>query len=84
MPGAANQVRVTVQGRTHEDVEEVRAYLTKDDANGKNSEQIVGRLNVIAYDQEIRNLVLAPVNNPYWRKRHACAISFFDLDSSLL
>ncbi len=63
MPGAANQVRVTVQGRTHEDVEEVRAYLTKDDANGKKSEQTVGRLNVIAYDQEIRNLVLVPVNN---------------------
>ncbi len=35
MPGAANQVRVTVQGRTYEDVEEVRASLTKDDANGK-------------------------------------------------
>ena len=51
------------QGRTHEDIEEVRAYLTKDDANGKKSEQTVGRLNVIAYDQEIRNLVLVPVNN---------------------
>jgi hypothetical protein len=62
VPGhAAGQVRVTVQGRSHEAVEEVRAYLSKSDTAGRKTEQTVGRLNVIAYDAAFRTLVLVPV-----------------------
>jgi hypothetical protein len=62
VPGhAAGQVRVTVQGRRHEAVEEVRAYLSRSDTAGRKTEQTVGRLNVIAYDAAFRTLVLVPV-----------------------
>jgi hypothetical protein len=62
VPGhAAGQVRVTVQGRSHEAVEEVRAYLSKSDTAGRKTERTVGRLNVIAYDAAFRTLVLVPV-----------------------
>jgi hypothetical protein len=50
-----------VQGRSHEAVEEVRAYLSKSDTAGRKTEQTVGRLNVIAYDAAFRTLVLVPV-----------------------
>jgi hypothetical protein len=62
MGSRAGEAIVTVQGRTHEEVEEIRAYLTKRDAEGKEVEETVGRLNVVSYNQVYRTLVLVPVN----------------------
>jgi hypothetical protein len=62
MGSRAGEAIVTVQGRTHEEVEEIRAYLTKKDAEGKEVEETVGRLNVVSYNLVYRTLVLVPVN----------------------
>ncbi len=62
LPGDEQSLQITLQGRSHEMVEEVKAYLTKKDEEGKEMEEVVGRLNVISYNKLYRHLVLVSVN----------------------
>jgi hypothetical protein len=61
-PGTDSEALLTVQGRVHQQVEEIEAYLTKKDSAGNNNEEVIGRLNVISYNKIYRTLVLVPVN----------------------
>jgi hypothetical protein len=61
-PGSDSDLQLTIQGRVHQQVEEVEAYLTKKDSAGNSNEEVIGRLNVISYNKIYRTLVLIPVN----------------------
>lgn len=62
LPSSDSELQLTVQGHVHQQVEEVTAYLTRQDSTGANKEETIGRLNVISYNKIYRTLVLVPVN----------------------
>jgi hypothetical protein len=63
LPGSDTEVEITVQGRSELEVEQVTAFLSRKDADGNESDETIGRLNVISYNKMLKKLVLIPVNN---------------------
>ncbi|GCC51976.1 hypothetical protein SanaruYs_22070 [Chryseotalea sanaruensis] len=59
----ANELIVTLQGKAHEQAEQVSAYLNQENtADSTTSRLEVGKLNVISYNKAYKNLVLISVN----------------------
>ncbi|ELR73212.1 hypothetical protein C900_05261 [Fulvivirga imtechensis AK7] len=57
-----NKKKLSVIGTTHENVEEVLVYVIRKDEEGKDTEEVVGKLNVISYDQVYNKVYIVPVN----------------------
>src|SRR3972149_3473441 len=58
-----NTKKVSLMGRTNGNVENVTAYYTVQDKEGKSYETTLGQVNVVTYDKSIQQLVIVPVNN---------------------
>ncbi|MCE2995246.1 MAG: hypothetical protein LW863_06600, partial [Flammeovirgaceae bacterium] len=58
-----NEVQLTVEGFGDQSTEQVTAYYKRKDADGKEKEVMVGKLNLVSYDKLVERLVIVSVNN---------------------
>ncbi|GCC53328.1 hypothetical protein SanaruYs_35710 [Chryseotalea sanaruensis] len=59
----ASELIVTLQGKTHEQAEQISAYLNQENTADSTTNRLeVGKLNVISYNKAYKNLVLISVN----------------------